>query len=152
MTRYGYPGAPAGRDEGSSAGMFAMMRSWAAGIIVLAVTSYLHVTYIHGAFASTDEPESFGGELLLSHLPNAVAIALAVWAAARIHPKPYRDSRARHLIAALLVPVTAQLVTYALALTTPWISLTALAVFLSVAVLAVGCTIGLCADRLQSGN
>ncbi|MFF3453317.1 hypothetical protein ACFYXH_03120 [Streptomyces sp. NPDC002730] len=152
MTRYGYPGAPAGREKGGSAGLFALMRSWAAGIVVLAVTSYLHVTYIHGTFASTDEPESFTGELLLTHLPNAVAIALAVWAAARIHPEPYRDSRARHLAAALVVPVAAQLVAYALAFTTPWISLTALAVFLSLAVLAVGCTVGLAADRLQSDN
>jgi hypothetical protein len=153
MSQYGNHGSPphiatqSGRT--SSSPFFALVKAWAAALIVLALTSYLQVTYIYGTFATNERLDSFGGVLLLIHLPNTVCIALGVWAAARIHPEPYRESPVRHLTATLAVPVAVQLLTYATTLSSPWRSMSVTGVFMSIAVLAVGCTIGFAADRLR---
>ncbi|MFD7228658.1 hypothetical protein [Streptomyces sp. NPDC059881] len=145
MTRYGYPGAPARRDEGRGAGVLALVRAWAAGVVVLVFTEYVQATVVYEHVATASRMETFGGRLLLIHLPNAVCIALAAWAAARIHGDPYRHSTPRHLTAALTVPVAAQLLNMAV----QWEQLAFEGLLMSNAVLVVGCVVGCAADRLQ---
>lgn len=145
MTRYGCPGAPARRDEGRGAGVLALVRAWAAGVVVLVFTEYVQATVVYEHVATASRMETFGGRLLLIHLPNAVCIALAAWAAARIHGDPYRHSTPRHLTAALTVPVAAQLLNMAV----QWEQLAFEGLLMSNAVLVVGCVVGCAADRLQ---
>ncbi|MFD5033969.1 hypothetical protein ACFWM0_26725 [Streptomyces sp. NPDC058405] len=145
MTRYDYPGAPAQRDEGRGAAVFALVRAWAAGIVVLLFTEYLQATLVYDYLASDDRLETFLGRLLLIHLPNAVCIALAAWAAGRLHRDPFRDASLQHLAAAFAVPVAAQ----ALNMSLQWDGLAAEGLLMSNAVLVVGCVAGYAADRLQ---
>jgi hypothetical protein len=145
MTRQGYPGARAGRQERRGAALFALVRAWAVGAVVLLFTEYAQAIVVHEYAATASRMETFGGRLLLIHLPNAVCIALAAWAAARIHREPYRSSMPRHLTAALAVPVVAQLLNMA----ARWEELAAEGVLLSNAVLAVGCVAGYAGDQLQ---
>ncbi|MEV4332327.1 hypothetical protein AB0K02_17615 [Streptomyces sp. NPDC049597] len=91
---------------------------------------------------------SFGGRLLLSHLPNALCVVLSVWAAARLHRPPFRCVTVRHLTVALSVPVAAQVLDVAV----QWRHLTAEGVLMSHAVPALGCVAGWAADRLQEGD
>ncbi|MGW1880854.1 hypothetical protein [Streptomyces sp. NPDC001970] len=145
MTRYGYPGASAHRDEGRGAAVFALVRAWAAGIVVLLLTEYVQATVVYDYLATKSQLETFGGRLLLIHLPNALCIGLATWAAGRVHRDPYRHSPPQHLTAALTVPLAAQLLNMAL----QWDALAAEGLLMSNAVLAVGCVAGYAADRLQ---
>ncbi|AXG80007.1 hypothetical protein [Streptomyces paludis] len=145
MTRYEYPGAPARRDDGRGAPVFALMRAWAAGIIALLFTEYLQATLVYDYLASDDRLETFAGRLMLIHLPNAVCIALATWAAGRVHSDPYRDHQLQHLLAVFAVPVAAQAVNMAL----QWDGLVAEGVLMSNAVLVVGCVTGYAVERLQ---
>ncbi|MEC4017122.1 hypothetical protein [Streptomyces sp. H27-D2] len=144
MTRYDYPERPTRRDERRSAPLFALMTAWAAGIIVLFVSQYLQMTLVFEHLDDADRLSTFGGRMLAIHLPNALCIALATWAAARTHREPYRDSAARHLVAALTVPVAAQL----LNMSAQWSELATEGLLMSNAVLVTGCAVGLAADRL----
>ncbi|MFF8842681.1 hypothetical protein ACF08N_08080 [Streptomyces sp. NPDC015127] len=145
MTRYGHPAVPARRDDGPRAGILALMKCWAAGIVVLLFTEYLQVTLVYDTLDSAGRLGSFGGRLLLVHLPNALCIALSVWAAARLHRPPFRHGTVRHLAAALAVPVAAQLLNMAI----QWQELAAEGLLMSNAVLVLGCVAGWAADRLQ---
>lgn len=145
MTRYDYLGAPARRDDGRGAPVFALMRAWAAGIVMLLVTEYLQATLVYDHLASEDKLETFLGRLLLIQLPNAACIAFAAWAAGRVHRDPFRDARVQHLAAILTVPVAAQ----ALNMSLQWQDLAAEGLLMSNAVLVVGCVTGYAADRLQ---
>ncbi|WP_432075150.1 hypothetical protein [Streptomyces wuyuanensis] len=145
MTRYGFPGASTRGDEGRGAALFALARAWAAGVVVLLFTEYVQATVVYEHVATPSRMETFGGRLLLIHLPNALCVALAVWAAARIHRVPYRDSVPWHLTAALVVPISAQLLNMGL----QWERLSAEGLLMSNAVLVLGCVTGYAADRLQ---
>ncbi|MEV7421047.1 MULTISPECIES: hypothetical protein [unclassified Streptomyces] len=145
MTRYDYPGAPARQGDGPGAPVFALVRAWAAGIVVLLFTEYLQATLVYDYLASEDSLESFGGRLMLIHLPNAVCIALATWAAGRVHADPYRDYARQHLPAVFTVPVVAQAINMAL----QWDHLVMEGVLMSNAVLVVGCVTGYAVERLQ---
>ncbi|WP_406272752.1 hypothetical protein OHT93_24065 [Streptomyces sp. NBC_00191] len=142
MTRYGYQGA---HPERRGAALLALVRAWAIGLVVLLFSEYLQAALVYEHLATGPRMESFGGRLLLIHLPNAVCIALAAWAAARIHREPFRESLPGHLTAAFAVPVVAQAINMAV----QWRELAAEGVLLSNAVLVVGCVAGYTADRLQ---
>jgi hypothetical protein len=122
------------------------MRAWAAGVIVLVGSEYLQIALVYQHVTGPAGPASFGGRLLLVDLPNAVCVALATWAAARLHREPFRRSTARHLTAALAVPVAAQLLTVAAYRQ----DMTAVGLLMSCAVMVVGCVAGPAADRLSS--
>ncbi|MEV6421968.1 hypothetical protein [Streptomyces sp. NPDC051662] len=145
MTRYDYPRAPARRDDGGGAPVLAIMRAWAAGIVMLLLTEYLQATLVYDHLASDEKLETYLGRLLLIHLPNATCIAVAAWAAGRAHRDPFRDARAQHLTAVLTVPVAAQ----ALNLSLQWEDLAAEGLLMSNAVLVVGCVTGYAVERLQ---
>ncbi|MFF3749835.1 hypothetical protein ACFYYH_05135 [Streptomyces sp. NPDC002018] len=145
MTRYDYPGARTQRDEGPGAPVFALVRAWAAGIVVLVVTEYLQATLVYDHLASENNLETFFGRLMLIHLPNAVCIALASWAAGRVHRDPFRDAPFQHFLAAFTVPAVAQGLNMAL----QWQDLAAEGLLMSNAVLVLGCVTGYAADRLQ---
>ncbi|MER5462671.1 hypothetical protein ABT010_18720 [Streptomyces sp. NPDC002668] len=95
--------------------------------------------------ATGPRPAAFGGRLLLTHLPKALFVAPAAWAAARIHREPYRAPTPRRLTASFAVPVVAQL----LNMTVQWEELAAEGLLPSNAVLVVGCVAGYAGDRLQ---
>ncbi|WP_030749934.1 hypothetical protein [Streptomyces sp. NRRL F-5135] len=145
MTRYDHPGTRSGRDEGPGAPVFALAVAWAAGIVVLLVTEYVQATLVYGELAPREGLDTFAGRLTLVHLPNALCVAAAAWAAGRFHRDPFRDRAARHLVAVLTVPVAAQ----ALNLALQWERMTVEDLSLSNAVLVVGCVTGYVADRLQ---
>ncbi|MFD3519641.1 hypothetical protein [Streptomyces sp. NPDC058653] len=145
MTRYGYPGASAPRDEGRGAAVFALARAWAAGIVVLLLTEYLQTTLVNDHLATSENLETFNGRLMLIHLPNAVCIALATWAAGRVHREPFRDSRPQHAVAVFTVALAAQ----ALNMLLQWQDLEAEGILMSNAVLVVGVVSGYAAERLQ---
>ncbi|MET7618297.1 hypothetical protein [Streptomyces sp. NPDC005408] len=142
MTRYGYQRA---HQERRGAALFALVRAWGAGAVVLVFSEYLQATVVYDHLATGPRLDTFGGRLLLIHVPNALCIALAAWAAARIHREPFRESVPAHLTAAFAVPVVAQ----ALNMAVQWRELAAEGVLLSNAVLVVGCVAGYAADRLQ---
>lgn len=157
----GFPGSPGGRGgpgaghgAGSGSGpgqgergatFFSLARAWAAGIVVLVVTQYLQVSLLYENLAGPHGPESWGATLGLVHLPNLVCIALATWAAARMHPEPQCQDPLPHAIAACAVPVAAQVLTLAVERHRPGFD--ALAVCMSTGVLITGCAIGWAAER-----
>ncbi|MFD7286041.1 hypothetical protein [Streptomyces sp. NPDC059863] len=145
MTRYDYPGAPARRGDGGGAPVLAIVRAWAAGIVMLLITEYLQATLVYDHLVTDEKLETFLGRLLLIHLPNATCIAVAAWAAGRAHRDPFRDAMAQHLTAVLTVPVAAQ----ALNLSLQWDDLVAEGLLMSNAVLVVGCVTGYAVERLQ---
>lgn len=145
MTRYGYPGASAQRDEGRGAAVFALARAWAAGIVVLILTEYLQTTLVNDHLVTSENLETFDGRLMLIHIPNAVCIALATWAAGRFHRDPFRESKTQHVLAVFTVCVAAQ----ALNMVMQWQNLEAEGVLMSNAVLVVGVVAGSAAERLQ---
>ncbi|WP_066955640.1 hypothetical protein [Streptomyces lushanensis] len=144
MTRYDYPGARAQRNEDPGAPVFALVRAWAVGIVVLVVTEYLQATLVYDHLASEENLETFLGRLMLIHLPNALCIALATWAAGRAHHDPFRAAAFRHALATFTVPVAAQ----ALNMSLQWQDLAAEGLLMSNAVLVLGCVTGNAADRL----
>ncbi|MFF0060415.1 hypothetical protein ACFYRC_02505 [Streptomyces sp. NPDC005279] len=142
MRRYGYQRV---RPQRRGAAFLALVRAWAAGAVVLVLTEYVQATLVHDYVATGPRLDTFGGRLLLIHLPNALCVAPAAWAAARIHREPYRASTPRHLTASFAVPVVAQLFNMAV----QWEELAAEGLLLSNAVLVVGCVAGYTGDRLQ---
>ncbi|MFI7013016.1 hypothetical protein [Streptomyces sp. NPDC050164] len=124
------------------------MRAWAAGLIVLFISEYVQVTYYYETFASVDRLESFGGRLLLVHLPNAVCVALTAWIAGRLHREPFRDSMPRHLAAVFGVPLFAEVVTIVMHLGRASLE----GFLMSCVVVVVGAVTGYAVDRLQEGE
>ncbi|MGY1454501.1 hypothetical protein [Streptomyces sp. SS8] len=143
-----WAGEAHGRTTRESGGGFALVRAWSVGFVVLLITEYLQVTYVYEVFATTERLESFGGRLLLVHLPNAVCIALAAWAAGRVHREPFRHSPVRHALAVFTIPVFAQVITVVL----HWDRASVEGLLMSCAVMVVGAFTGYAADRLQEGE
>lgn len=123
----------------------ALVRSWAVGIVVLLLTEYVQMTLVYEHLVGPEGVDSFGSALALVHLPNLVCVVLATWAAARVHPDPWRTVPARHVAAACAVPAAAQLLT--LALRPDVVSTVGLAFWMSTGVLLAGCAMGLLLDR-----
>jgi hypothetical protein len=155
-----FPGGAAGSGPGFGGGMpgsgpkeergaefLTLIRAWAAGIVVLVVTEYLQVTLIYEHLVGPRGTGSWGGTLLLVHLPNLVCVALATWAAARMHPEPQCRRPLRHAVAACAVPVAGQVLTLADEGHRPGFD--ALSVVMSTGVLITGCAIGWAAERWQ---
>ncbi|MFE8939354.1 MULTISPECIES: hypothetical protein [unclassified Streptomyces] len=129
-------------------GTAALVRAWAAGLVVLLLAEYLQVTYLYGTFADAGRLEGFGGRLLLVHLPNALCVALAVGVSGRVHREPFRSSPARHAVALFAVPLFAQAVSLAL----QWERASVEGLSMSCAVVVVGAFCGHAADRLREGD
>ncbi|MGX1560818.1 hypothetical protein [Streptomyces sp. NPDC055506] len=123
-----------------------LVRCWAVGIVVLVVSEYVQMTLVYGPLVGPEGVGSFGAALGLVHLPNLVCVVLATWAAARVHPEPWREMPARHLVAACAVPAAAQVLL--LTLRPGVLDLAGLAFWMSTAVLLAGCAVGLLLDRL----
>ncbi|WP_235487875.1 hypothetical protein [Streptomyces roseoverticillatus] len=83
---------------------FSTMRSWAAAVALLFVSGYVLNAVALDDLATASRLASFGWRVALIHVPNTLYVTLAVWAAARLHPEPHRDSLPLHLLAALGVP------------------------------------------------
>ena len=137
--------------QGWTATFFAFAQAWAAGIVVLVVTQYLQMTLLYENLVGRYGPQSWGSALGLVHLPNLVCIALATWAAARMHPEPQSARTGRHATAAFTVPVAAHLFTLAASRNVPGFD--ALTVCMTTAVLVTGCVVGWSAERwLRAGR
>jgi hypothetical protein len=122
------------------------VRCWAVGIVVLVLTEYIQMTLIHDPLVGPDGVGSFGAALALVHLPNLVCVVLATWAAARVHPEPWRETPVRHLAAACAAPAAAQVLL--LALRPDVLDPAGAALWMSTGVLLAGCAVGLLLDRL----
>jgi hypothetical protein len=127
-----------------------LVRSWATGIVVLSFTEYVQVTAVYDPLVGPGGVHSFGAALALVHLPNLLCLILATWAAARVHPLPWRASPLRHATAACAVPVAAQLLTLALGRgrTGPETQ----AFWMSTGVLLAACAVGLLLDTWWEGR
>ncbi|MGW1889665.1 hypothetical protein ACWCP6_05290 [Streptomyces sp. NPDC002004] len=137
----GFPSARTRQGSAGSGGaLFAMTRAWAAGILVLLVSEYVQMRAVYDTLVGPRGPQSFGGALLLVHLPNLLCLMLTTWAAARAHPEEQRELRVRHAAAAFGVPVAAQVLTLTVSWDRPGFG--ALAVGMSTAVLLAGCGLG----------
>ncbi|MFD8154089.1 hypothetical protein ACFY3O_16735 [Streptomyces sp. NPDC001046] len=123
-----------------------LVRCWAVGIVVLVVAEYLQVTLVHDPLVGPEGVGSFGAAVALVHLPNLVCVVLATWAAARVHPEPWREVPARHLAAACAAPVAAQVLL--VGLRPDVLDPTGPALWMSTGVLLAGCAVGLLLDRL----
>lgn len=144
----GHPyGAPAHREgAGRGAAALAVVRSWAAAIVVLLVAQSLVNQIVGEHVVTVERVESFGWRTALFHLPNALCVALATFAAARLHREPFRDSLAGHLTAALTVPLAAYAVSLLMVGSLTDVSGGGIAA--SGAVTLVGCAAGMAADLL----
>ncbi|GAA2902292.1 MULTISPECIES: hypothetical protein [Streptomyces] len=123
-----------------------LVRCWAVGIVVLVVSEYVQMTLVYGNLVGPRGVGSFGAALALVHLPNLVCVVLATWAAARVHPEPWREMPVRHLAAACAAPAAAQMLL--LALRPDVLDLAGEAFWMSTGVLLAGCAVGLLLDRL----
>ncbi|MEU7717815.1 hypothetical protein [Streptomyces tibetensis] len=123
-----------------------LVRCWAVGIVVLVLTEYVQTTLIHDPLVGPHGVGSFGAALALVHLPNLVCVVLATWAAARVHPEPWREMPVRHLAAACAAPAAAQVLL--LFLRPGVLDLAGAGFWMSTGVLLAGCTVGLLLDRL----
>ncbi|MGK5549737.1 DUF3488 domain-containing protein, partial [Streptomyces sp. URMC 127] len=128
--------------------VFSLVRSWAAGLVVTAVTGYLLGGLLTEALATPERLESFGWRLALLHVPGLLVVTLSVLAAARLHPGPYRQSLPLHLLASLAVPAAVTLRN----LLSSWDPLVAEGLWTGVASLVFGGTGALLLDRLRDGR
>ncbi|MEV8595870.1 hypothetical protein [Streptomyces sp. NPDC052012] len=122
----------------------ALVRAWAVGVIVLVVTEAVQATLVYEHLVGPEGVGSFGAALGLVHLPNLVCVVLATWAAARVHPEPWRGMPWRHTVAACAVPAAAQVLT--LALHGDRAGLGSLGFWMSTGVLLAGCAVGMLLD------
>ncbi|MFF7792253.1 hypothetical protein [Streptomyces sp. NPDC007991] len=123
-----------------------LVRCWAVGVVVLVVSEYVQMTLVYGPLVGPRGVGSFGAALALVHLPNLVCVALATWAAARVHPQPWREVAVRHLAAACAVPAAAQVLL--LTLRPGVLDPAEPALWMSTGVLLTGGAAGLLLDRL----
>ncbi|MDG9716344.1 hypothetical protein [Streptomyces sp. DH24] len=146
MSRYG-TSPPAGTASGPA---LALVRAWAAGVLVLLLTEYAQMTTVYDTFVGPRGVGSFGAALALVHLPNLVCVVLATWAAARVHPEPWREVPVRHAAAGCAVPAAAQVLTLSL----HWdrAGPATLAFWMSTAVLLAGCAVGMLLDAWWEGR
>ncbi|MEU6255570.1 hypothetical protein [Streptomyces sp. NPDC047043] len=128
----------------------ALMRSWAVGILVLVVTEYVQIRVVYDNLVGPDGVGSFGAALAFVHVPNLLCVVLATWAAARVHPQPWRQVPARHVAAACAVPAAGQLLT--VSLRPELVSVSSLALWMSTGVLLAGCSMGLLLDKWWEGR
>ena len=141
-SRYDPPGAASRQDDGRSAAVFALMKSWAAAIVVLVLGGYLQGAVLFDNLAGPERLESFGWRLVLLHLPATLWAGLATLAAARLHREPFRTSSAQHLLAALAVPLASQVANLAYL----WGSVVAEGIWMSSLAVLAGCVAGMAAD------
>lgn len=127
-----------------------LVRSWAAGILVLVVTEYIQITAVYDNAVGPEGVGSFGAALVFVHIPNLLCVVLATWAAARVHPDPWRRVPGRHVAAACAVPAAGQLLT--LSLRPDLVTVSSLALWMSTGVLLAGCSIGLLLDKWWQGR
>ncbi|MFG2788743.1 hypothetical protein [Streptomyces sp. NPDC048419] len=127
-----------------------LVRSWAAGVLVLVVTEYIQVRAVHDNVAGPEGVGSFGAALIFVHIPNLLCVVLATWAAARVHPEPWRRVPGRHVAAACAVPAAGQLLT--LSLRPDLVTVSSLALWMSTGVLLAGCSMGLLLDKWWEGR
>ncbi|AMW12594.1 hypothetical protein A4E84_25785 [Streptomyces qaidamensis] len=123
-----------------------LVRCWAVGIVVPVLTEYVRMTLIHDPSAGPDGVGSFGAAPALVHLPNPVCAVPATWAAARVHPQPWRQTPVRHPTAACAAPAAAQVLLPAVR--PDVLDLAGAAFWMSTGVPPAGCAMGLLLDRL----
>jgi hypothetical protein len=128
----------------------ALIRSWAVGVLVLVVTEYIQVTAVYDKVVGPEGVDSFATALLFVHIPNLFCVVLATWAAARVHPQPWRHAPAHHVAAACAVPAAGQLLL--LSLQPDLVSVSSLALWMSTGVLLAGCSMGLLLDKWWEGR
>ncbi|MCX5050726.1 MULTISPECIES: hypothetical protein [unclassified Streptomyces] len=128
----------------------ALMRSWAVGVLVLVVTEYIQVRVVYDHLVGPAGVGSFAAALALVHVPNLLCVVLATWAAARVHPEPWRRAPARHVAAACAVPAAGQLLV--LSLRPDLTNVSGLALWMSTGVLLAGCSMGLLLDSWWEGR
>jgi hypothetical protein len=123
-----------------------LVRAWAVGVVVLVVSEYVQMTVVYEHLVGPGGVGSFGAALALVHLPNLICVVLATWAAARVHPEPWREMPVRQVAAACAVPAAAQV----LMLSLRWerTGFGTLAFWMSAGVLLAGCVVGLLLDKL----
>lgn len=131
------------QDAGPSA-FFGLIRSWAAGVVVLLVAQYLLYTAVSQPLNSMERAQSFGWRLILFHLPTLVCALLATLAAARVHPEPHRDRAGRHLLACLAAPIASRAVVMAM----NWSLLTVEGIVAPTMAVIAGCVIGVVLDMV----
>ncbi|MET7637073.1 hypothetical protein [Streptomyces sp. NPDC005438] len=102
-------GTPHHAPDSMTAAAVATARSWVIGAVVYALASLL-VHSMTDSWATDQRLESTEWRVFLLYLPAALYAFLATLAAAQLHPEPFRDQPAAHLLACLPVPVVAQLV------------------------------------------
>ncbi|MFF4251465.1 hypothetical protein ACFY1L_09675 [Streptomyces sp. NPDC001663] len=128
----------------------ALIRCWAVGILVLVVTEYVQIRVVYDNLVGPDGVDSFGSALAFVHVPNLLCVVLATWAAARVHPEPWRQMPARHVAAACAVPAAGQLLT--VSLRPELANVSSLALWMSTGVLLAGCSMGLLLDKWWEGR
>ncbi|MBC9717623.1 hypothetical protein H9Y04_34335 [Streptomyces sp. TRM66268-LWL] len=140
---------------GPLAASAAQFRSWAAGLLALALVAYPQLTLLREPLTDQNRYGPFGdgvtpagaswpawGDLLALPLPAAVCAGFTALVAGRLHRAPFRDSPAQHLLAALTVPLAA----HALHLAWLWADLTAEAILLTSLGVGLGCLAGILLD------
>ncbi|MFD7612311.1 hypothetical protein [Streptomyces sp. NPDC059828] len=141
--------APPGRHEpGDSGRFFALVRSWAAAIVVYFVCGLLFARALLEPLATSERLDAFAWRLALLHVPGILTITLTVLAAARLLPEPRRDSLPVRLAATLTVPLVALAYGYAVT----WQVLAPEGVFMPAVSFATGAAAGLVLDRLVEGR
>jgi hypothetical protein len=128
----------------------ALIRCWAAGILVLVVTEYIQIRVVYDNLVSPEGVGSFAAAVAFVHVPNLLCVVLATWAAARVHPEPWRHVPARHAVAACAAPAAGQLLT--VSLRPELASVSSLALWMSTGVLLAGCSMGLLLDKWWEGR
>ncbi|MGW7361839.1 hypothetical protein ACWGI8_00055 [Streptomyces sp. NPDC054841] len=140
---------PPGRHGPDDSGpFFALIRSWAAGVLVYFACGLLFAKLLLEPLASSERFEVFGWRLALLHVPSVLTTLLTVLAAARVLPEPQRESRPVQLLATLTVPLAGLAYGYAVS----WDVLAAEGVFMPVVALVTGAAMGLAVDRLIEGR
>ncbi|WP_143041349.1 hypothetical protein [Streptomyces indicus] len=133
----------------------ALLRSWTAGLLALALTAAPQLSLLsdpltdqnrYGPFGDGVTPDGAGwaawGDLLALPLPAAVCAGFTVLVAGRLHRAPFRDTPGLHLLAALTVPITAHAAHLALL----WQDLAPEAILLTSLGVALGCAAGTLLD------
>ncbi|MCP3820698.1 hypothetical protein NLX86_22135 [Streptomyces sp. A3M-1-3] len=127
---------------------FALMRAWAAGIVVLLLSQYMLWSAVTEPLSTAEHTGAFGWRLLLFHLPTLLCAFLATLAASRIHPEPHRDRPVPHLVAGLTVPLANRAADMAL----NWRVLSVEGIAAPTAAVLAGCAIAVVLDLAMDGG